>query len=51
MEFATPVIPACLVRRHKRFFADVRLPDSSKAVVHYPSPRSTVGITNNGIQV
>ena len=51
MEFATPLIPACLVCRHKRFLADVRLPDSSQAVVHFLNPGSMVGMTDNGIQV
>lgn len=36
MEFATPLIPARLIRRYKRFLADVVLPDGSEAVAHAP---------------
>ena len=51
MEFATPLIPARLIRRYKRFLADVRLPDGSEAVAHCPNPGSMMGMADEGIKV
>ncbi|MEN8896637.1 MAG: DNA/RNA nuclease SfsA, partial [Yoonia sp.] len=51
MKFATPLIPARLIRRYKRFLADVRLPDGSEAVAHCPNPRSMMGMADEGIKL
>ncbi len=51
MEFATPLIAARLIRRYKRFLADVRLPDGSEAVVHCPNPGSMMGMADEGIKI
>ncbi|MFT5065884.1 MAG: sugar fermentation stimulation protein A [Reinekea sp.] len=51
MEFATPLIPARLIRRYKRFLADVRLPDGTEAVAHCPNPGSMMGMADQGIKI
>ena len=51
MEFATPLIPARLIRRYKRFLADVRLPDGTEAVAHCPNPGSMIGMADEGIKI
>jgi len=51
MEFATPLIAARLIRRYKRFLADVRLPDGTEAVAHCPNPGSMMGMADEGIKI
>ena len=51
MEFATPLIPARLIRRYKRFLADVVLPDGSEAVAHCPNPGSMLGMAQEGTRI
>ncbi len=51
MEFATPLIPARLIRRYKRFLADVRLSDGTQAVAHCPNPGSMMGMADEGIKI
>ena len=51
MEFATPLIPARLIRRYKRFLADVRLPDGREVVAHCPNPGSMMGMADEGMKI
>lgn len=51
MEFATPLIPARLIRRYKRFLADVILPDGREVVAHCPNPGSMMGLADEGMKI
>jgi len=51
MRFQTPLIPATLIRRHKRFLADIRFDDGSEAVAHCPNPGSMMGLNAPGTRI
>jgi len=51
MRFPTPLIPAKLIKRYKRFLADVVMPDGSQITAHVANPGSMLGIMEPGSRV
>lgn len=48
MEFDPPLIKTRLLKRYKRFLADVEFPDGTTTTVHCPNPGSMAGLTEPG---
>ena len=51
MRFQTPLVPAVLLRRYKRFLADVHLMDGQEAVAHCANPGSMLGLAEPGTRI
>tara|TARA_R110002074_G_scaffold32490_13_gene90830 strand:- start:371 stop:1087 length:717 start_codon:yes stop_codon:yes gene_type:complete len=51
MRFATPLIPATLVRRYKRFLADAVLDDGTEVTAHCPNPGAMTGQAAPGARI
>jgi sugar fermentation stimulation protein A len=51
MRFPAPLIPATLVRRYKRFLADVVMPDNTETTVHVANPGAMTGLAAPGTKV
>jgi sugar fermentation stimulation protein A len=51
MRFSAPLLPATLVRRYKRFLADVVLPSGETVTVHCANPGSMIGLNVPGARV
>lgn len=51
MQFQTPLVPARLIRRYKRFLADIELQNEQTVTAHCANPGSMMGLADEGSKI
>lgn len=51
MQFQTPLVPARLIRRYKRFLADIRLEGGQEVTAHCANPGSMMGLAEPDMKI
>lgn len=51
MKFPSPLIPATLIRRYKRFLADAAMPGGDVLTVHCANPGAMLGLNAPGMEI
>ena len=51
LRYPEPLIEARLIKRYKRFLADIAFPDGSEGIAHCGNPGSMMGLADPGSRV